>query len=145
VVGFEKNADVEVDGADALPVPELEDAEEVLEADVAVGASVASAPMPVSAMVSVRDGVTSTAFAADRNSSKSSCESGLIAPTIPFMQWDAGSSTSQKYQIGWESSVIVKFHTGGELVLSLPTPDNPLLNPPSIGVHGLSNVDCVTL
>lgn len=40
---------------------------------------------------------------------------------------------------------MVKFHTGGGLALSLPTPARPLLNPPSSGVHGSSNVDCVTL
>lgn len=40
---------------------------------------------------------------------------------------------------------MVKFHTGGGLALSLPTPASPLLNPPSSGVHGSSNVDCVML
>lgn len=53
VVGFEKNADVELDdvgGADVLPALGLEDSEDVA---VAVGASVASAPTPVSAIVSV--------------------------------------------------------------------------------------------
>lgn len=40
---------------------------------------------------------------------------------------------------------MVKFHTGGGLAVSLPTPARPLLNPPSSGVHGSSKVDCVTL
>lgn len=53
VVGFEKNADVEFDdvsGAEVLPPLDLEGTEDV---SVAVGASVASAPIPVSAIVSV--------------------------------------------------------------------------------------------
>lgn len=53
VVGFEKNADVEFDdvgGAEVLPPLDLEGTEDVY---VAVGASVASAPIPVSAIVSV--------------------------------------------------------------------------------------------
>lgn len=53
VVGFEKNADVEFDdvgGAEVLPPLGLEATEDV---SVVVGASVASAPIPVSAIVSV--------------------------------------------------------------------------------------------
>lgn len=53
VVGFEKNADVEFDdvgGAEVLPPLGLEGTEDV---SVVVGASVASAPIPVSAIVSV--------------------------------------------------------------------------------------------
>jgi len=129
----------------SLVVEEL--VEDVLAGSVAVvvGKMEAAAPTPVKATGMVGESVSVTSLADDWNSLYESFEGGLMAPTIPEAQCEFGETASQKYQIGSESSVMVKFHTPGGLFVSFPMPRRPLLNPPSRGVQGASRDDWVTL
>jgi len=54
-----------------------------------------------------------------------------------------GESCLQKNQMGLESSVMVRFHSG-TVVGASGRKIQPESKPPASGVHGLANDDCVT-
>jgi len=89
---------------------------------VVVGVLLANAPIPVSIGVGPIEAVVVTDLARIINEVKLAWLGGLIAPTIPTLQWDTGLAPAQKYQIGALTLVIVSCHDmrGPELLDPVP-------------------------
>jgi len=69
-----------------------------------------------------------------------------MAKTIPALQWTAGIVWAQKNHRGLEGSLTVMLHVGNAVAFA-PTGSKPEFTPVLgviMGVHGLTNVDCVT-
>jgi len=129
-----------VEGDEELDV-DVDDVVEVLALgfdEVEFGAIDATAPLPLNTIASDGCGMFVTACAAERKVWKDSGVGGLITPTMPSSQCDRGDVFSQKYHIGCDASVTVRFHT-------TLRPDSidvrPLLKPPSSCVHGVAKDD----
>jgi hypothetical protein len=72
---------------------------------------------------------------------------GLIAPTIPALQWGEGRSCLQKNQMGCVALVMVMLKVGGATPLSefaSGMRTQPESKPPAMGLQGSLKVDCVT-
>lgn len=90
-------------------------------------------------------GLPLKAFALERKASKVlPLDGALIAPTIPWLQCGCGASCLQKYQMGFEASVIVKFHVGNPEVKPGGMKMVPVSKPSLRRSHGPLKEDWVT-
>jgi len=112
------DAELVLEGAGVLVDKEVGVGEGVTASADTVGVLVANAPWPVSIGVAPIVATVVTNLAEALNELKASWLGGLITPTIPTLQWNTGFDTAQKYQMGAETLVMIRFHTwrGAELL-----------------------------
>lgn len=88
-------AEVGVLLGEVVELDDVVDDDTVLVLGPAVGKAVAAAPWPDNALVGKAVGNTLTFLAAALKSSNNGMDGGLIAPTIPEVQWGTGSVFAQ--------------------------------------------------